>query len=58
MEQGRGLDDYLFPQVFSQETLNGFMALGRPAWTEARQLVQRVLSKDQVRIWTNNADSI
>lgn len=37
-----------FAQVFAQETLNGFMALGRPAWTEARQLLQRLLSKNEV----------
>ena len=35
-------------QVFQSDVLNGFMALGRPAWTEARQVLQTILSKDQV----------
>jgi fumarylacetoacetase len=33
-------------QVFGEATLNGFMSLGRAAWTEARQVLQRILSKD------------
>jgi hypothetical protein len=35
-------------QVFGEATLNGFMSLGRAAWTEARQVLQRILSKDSV----------
>jgi fumarylacetoacetase len=27
-----------------QETLNSFMALGRPAWLEARSTLQKILS--------------
>ena len=30
-----------------QSTLNAFMGLGRPAWTEARQTLQTVLSADK-----------
>lgn len=33
-------------RVFSQETLNQFMALGRSAWKEARATLQDLLSKD------------
>jgi len=32
--------------VFADTTLNGFMALGRPAWQEARALITQLLSKD------------
>ncbi len=31
---------------FSQATLNGFMALGRPAWQVARRIIQNILSVD------------
>ena len=30
-----------------QPTLNAFMALGRPAWSEARKTLQRLLSSDE-----------
>ncbi|KAF7993379.1 hypothetical protein HCN44_007882 [Aphidius gifuensis] len=30
--------------VFRQDCLNNFMALGRPAWIEARQMIQNLLS--------------
>lgn len=33
-----------------QDTLNGFMSLGRPAWQEARQTLTRLLSKDEGRL--------
>ncbi|KAL3211243.1 hypothetical protein MRX96_036584 [Rhipicephalus microplus] len=33
--------------VFEQKTLNEFMALGRPAWVEARQVIQKLLSKNE-----------
>lgn len=33
--------------VFSEPTLNAFMALGKPAWTEARMTLQMLLSKDE-----------
>ena len=32
--------------LFTQPSLNDFMALGRPAWQEARETVQRLLSAD------------
>ena len=37
-------------QVFQESTLNGFMSLGRAAWTEARHVLQRILSKDEVHV--------
>ena len=40
--------NYNLLQVFGEATLNGFMSLGRAAWTEARQVLQRILSKDSV----------
>eukprot|EP00055_Hartaetosiga_balthica_P010573 m.45528 g.45528 ORF g.45528 m.45528 type:complete len:433 (+) comp7227_c0_seq1:83-1381(+) len=33
--------------VFSQDSLNGLMALGRPAWSEARATIQSLLSADE-----------
>jgi len=33
--------------VFTNSTLNEFMALGRPAWQEARATLQKLLSKDE-----------
>lgn len=33
--------------VFEKPVLNDFMALGRPAWEEARQVLQRVLSSNE-----------
>ncbi|KAH6931340.1 hypothetical protein HPB50_023563 [Hyalomma asiaticum] len=33
--------------VFEQKTLNEFMALGRPAWVEARQVIRKLLSKNE-----------
>ena len=32
--------------VFSEDALNGFLALGRPAWSKARQVIQDLLSAD------------
>ncbi len=34
-------------EVFARGDLNGFMALGRPAWRKARTAIQRLLSRDQ-----------
>lgn len=31
-----------------QPTLNAFMSLGKPAWSEARSTLQRILSKNEV----------
>src|SRR5262245_30975515 len=40
--QGRG--------VFSQPSLNAFLALGSPAWTAARETVSRLLRHDEPRL--------
>jgi fumarylacetoacetase len=36
--------------VFRRASLNAFMALGRPAWRETRELVTRLLSADEPRL--------
>ena len=41
---GGALDD---GDAFRQPTLNAFMALGRPAWREARQSLKRLLRHDE-----------
>jgi fumarylacetoacetase len=33
-------------QVFSQDSLNAFLALGRPAWRKAREILQNLLAAD------------
>jgi fumarylacetoacetase len=33
-------------KIFSQDSLNGFLALGRPAWRRTRQIVQHLLSAE------------
>lgn len=33
-----------------QGTLNGFMALGKAAWSEARKTIARLLSADEARL--------
>jgi hypothetical protein len=38
-----------------QHTLNAFMALGRPAWSETRQTLQKLLSKDEPTLRENVA---
>ena len=45
------LDHFRFPEfqsgrVFSQDSLNAFLALGRPAWRKAREVIQHVLSAE------------
>jgi fumarylacetoacetase len=32
--------------VFSEEALNGFLALGRPAWSKTREVIQNLLAAD------------
>eukprot|EP00743_Colponemidia_sp_Colp-15_P001630 GILK01001781.1.p1 GENE.GILK01001781.1~~GILK01001781.1.p1 ORF type:complete len:462 (+),score=65.26 GILK01001781.1:73-1386(+) len=39
--------------VFGQPTLNKFMSLGRQAWREARQTIQRLLSRDNSTLRDN-----
>ena len=34
-------------QLFGQQSLNAFMALGRPAWREARDCISRLLREDE-----------
>lgn len=41
--------------VFSKSTLNDFMALGRPAWTQARETISRLLSRDEPALRDNQA---
>src|SRR5215217_2355853 len=33
-------------KVFSEDSLNSFLALGRPAWRKTRQILQHLLSVD------------
>ena len=33
-------------QVFAEDSLNAFLALGRPAWRKAREILQHLLSAD------------
>jgi fumarylacetoacetase len=40
-------------QVFSQPRLNAFMALGRPAWQEARAAISRLLRADEPTLRDN-----
>lgn len=40
--------------VFEESTLNAFMALGRPAWQEARATLQKILSKDEPMLRDDN----
>lgn len=44
-EANFGIDD-----VFAQDALNAFLALGRPAWRKTREILQRVLSADDATI--------
>ena len=45
------LDHFRFPEfqdgrVFSESSLNAFLALGRPAWRKAREVIQHLLSAE------------
>jgi fumarylacetoacetase len=42
-------------KVFSKPTLNAFMALGRAAWSEARERIQDLLSADEPTLRDNDA---
>jgi fumarylacetoacetase len=33
-------------ELFSQDSLNGFLALGRPAWRRVREILQKILSAE------------
>ncbi|MDX1662598.1 MAG: fumarylacetoacetase [Candidatus Promineifilaceae bacterium] len=41
--------------VFAQPSLNAFMSLGRQAWQEAREMVQRLLNADSAALQGNEA---
>src|SRR2546423_4782082 len=49
-------------KVFSEDSLNSFLALGRPAWRKTRQILQHLLSADtaillaDARAWVNMID--
>lgn len=45
--------EMLYTFFFIQETLNKFMALGRPAWKEARATLQRLLAADEPTLRDN-----
>jgi fumarylacetoacetase len=49
------LDSPLLPgrRLFRTGTLNGFMALGRPAWHEARSIISRLLRADEPALRDN-----
>jgi len=42
-------------RVFSEGALNGFLALGRPAWSKARQTIQHLLSADTATLRDDGA---
>jgi fumarylacetoacetase len=41
--------------VFSEAALNGFLALGRPAWSKAREVIQHLLAADTPALRDDNA---
>src|SRR5436190_17965531 len=41
--------------VFSESTLNRFLALGRPAWTKARQVIQHLLNVETTTLRDDEA---
>ncbi len=42
------------PKLFSTPTLNPFLAMGRPVWTEVRQTVSRLLRADEAELRDNS----
>lgn len=42
-------------QIFSQSSLNAFMALGKPAWREVRAIIRRLLSAEEPTLRDNHA---
>ena len=42
-------------RVFSEGALNGFLALGRPAWSKARETIQHLLSADTATLRDDGA---
>jgi len=41
------------PQVFAQDSLNAFLALGRPEWRKAREVIQHLLSSETATLRDN-----
>ncbi len=41
-----GSPEFQGQQVFSQDSLNAFLAVGRPAWRKAREVIQHLLSSE------------
>ena len=41
------VNTHLNHKVFQEESLNGFMSLGRNIWRETRAVLQKILSKDE-----------
>jgi fumarylacetoacetase len=52
-ETGLLISDKLPSDVFRQPTLNAFLALGRPAWREARSVIRRLLSDSEPALRDN-----
>src|SRR5258707_3912224 len=42
-------------KVFSEDSLNSFLALGRPAWRKTREILQHLLSADTVTLRDDSA---
>ena len=42
------------PELFNTGTLNPFLAMGRPAWTEVRKTVSRLLRDDEAELRDNS----
>jgi fumarylacetoacetase len=42
-------------QLFGQKSLNAFMALGQPAWREARDCIRRLLREDEPTLRDDNS---
>src|SRR5438876_3646589 len=40
------LSEFHDGRVFSQDSLNAFLALGRPAWRKAREVIRHLLSAE------------
>ncbi len=41
---------FALPNLFDAETLNPFLAAGRPVWTEVRATISRLLREDEARL--------
>jgi fumarylacetoacetase len=55
-----GMDQFKSPEfgehrVFSEDSLNAFLALGRPAWRKAREVIQHLLAAETATLRDNSA---